>query len=51
MRVALGGVGTRPWRAFEAERELTGKDANAANFRRAADAALEDAPAARTRSK
>lgn len=43
VRVALGGVGTRPWRSFEAERELTGKDANAANFRRAADAALASA--------
>src|SRR5215471_19086757 len=37
-RVALGGVGTKPWRSREAENELTGKPANAANFRSAAEA-------------
>lgn len=42
-RVALGGVGTKPWRSTEAESVLTGKPADAANFRRAADAALRDA--------
>jgi xanthine dehydrogenase YagS FAD-binding subunit len=43
VRVALGGVGTRPWRSVEAERELEGKDVSATNFRRAAEAALKDA--------
>ena len=42
-RVALGGVGTKPWRSIEAEQELVGKSANAATFRRAAEAALRDA--------
>src|SRR5580658_6310688 len=42
-RVALGGVGTVPWRSHEAERELQGHAANAATFRRAAEAALKDA--------
>jgi len=44
-RVALGGVGTKPWRSHEAETTLTGKPANAANFRRAAEAALRGAEA------
>jgi xanthine dehydrogenase YagS FAD-binding subunit len=43
VRVGLGGVGTRPWRSLEAEKALEGKDANAANFRHAAEAALRDA--------
>jgi len=43
VRVALGGVGTRPWRSFEAERELSGKEATPANFHRAAEAALKAA--------
>ena len=43
VRVALGGVGTRPWRSVEAERALEGKDVSAANFRHAAEAALKDA--------
>src|ERR1700761_4079777 len=42
-RVALGGVGTIPWRSLEAERVLHGERANAATFRRAAEAALKDA--------
>jgi xanthine dehydrogenase YagS FAD-binding subunit len=42
-RVALGGVGTKPWRSPEAEAALAGKPANAANFRHAAEAALRDA--------
>jgi xanthine dehydrogenase YagS FAD-binding subunit len=42
-RVALGGVGTKPWRSHEAERVLTGKPANEATFRAAATAALADA--------
>jgi xanthine dehydrogenase YagS FAD-binding subunit len=43
VRIALGGVGTKPWRSPEAEAALAGKPANAANFRHAADAALRDA--------
>ncbi len=42
-RVALGGVGTKPWRSTEAERALVGRKANAATFRAAADAALAGA--------
>jgi xanthine dehydrogenase YagS FAD-binding subunit len=42
-RVALGGVGTKPWRSPEAEAALAGKPADAATFRRAAEAALRDA--------
>lgn len=42
-RVAMGGVGTKPWRSPEAESVLTGQAANEANFRRAADAALRNA--------
>jgi xanthine dehydrogenase YagS FAD-binding subunit len=42
-RVALGGVGTVPWRSHEAERVLQGQTANAATFRKAAEAALQGA--------
>jgi len=42
-RVALGGVGTRPWRSLEAERALQGHTADAATFRKAAEVALKDA--------
>jgi xanthine dehydrogenase YagS FAD-binding subunit len=42
-RVALGGVGTKPWRSPEAESALVGKPADAANFRKAAEAALRAA--------
>lgn len=42
-RVALGGVGTVPWRSREAEHALQGQSASLATFRRAADAALRDA--------
>jgi xanthine dehydrogenase YagS FAD-binding subunit len=42
-RVALGGVGTVPWRSREAEQELLGHPANASTFRRAAEAALKGA--------
>jgi xanthine dehydrogenase YagS FAD-binding subunit len=42
-RVALGGVGTKPWRSSEAEAALVGKPGDAANFRKAAEAALRDA--------
>jgi xanthine dehydrogenase YagS FAD-binding subunit len=39
-RIALGGVGTKPWRSPEAEAALTGQPANDATFRQAAEAAL-----------
>jgi xanthine dehydrogenase YagS FAD-binding subunit len=42
-RIALGGVGTKPWRSLEAEAALTGKPANEATFRSAAEAALRNA--------
>jgi len=42
-RIALGGVGTKPWRSQEAEAVLVGQPANGANFRRAAETALQDA--------
>jgi xanthine dehydrogenase YagS FAD-binding subunit len=43
VRIALGGIGTKPWRSLEAERLLQGKSASAANFRAAAEAALRGA--------
>jgi xanthine dehydrogenase YagS FAD-binding subunit len=43
IRVALGGVGTKPWRSHEAEAALLHRPADIATFRRAADAALRDA--------
>ena len=43
VRIAFGGVGTKPWRSPEAERALEGRDATTENFRRAADAAMADA--------
>jgi len=43
VRIALGGVGTKPWRSPEAEAALTGKPANAGSFREAAEAALRNA--------
>ncbi len=43
IRVALGGVGTRPWRSLEAERVLHGKAADEKLFRQAAEAALHGA--------
>ena len=42
-RVALGGVGTKPWRSPEAESALVGQIANATSFRHAADAAMRGA--------
>jgi len=42
-RVALGGVGTRPWRSPEAEQALTGKPAGRETFAAAAEAALRQA--------
>jgi xanthine dehydrogenase YagS FAD-binding subunit len=43
IRVALGGVGTKPWRSLEAERALEGRATDRASFVRAAEAALKDA--------
>ena len=42
-QIALGGVGTRPWRSPEAERELAGGDVSERTFRKAAEAALHGA--------
>jgi xanthine dehydrogenase YagS FAD-binding subunit len=43
VRVALGGVGTRPWRSHEAEAALLHRSADPAIFHRAAMEALRDA--------
>lgn len=43
IRLALGGVAHKPWRAFKAEAMLKGKPATQANFRAAAEAELADA--------
>ncbi len=42
-RVALGGVGTRPWRSREAEQVLIGQPADEVRFKAAAAAALKGA--------
>ena len=42
-RVAMGGVGTRPWRSPEAEQALQGRAPDAGTFAAAASAALRDA--------
>jgi xanthine dehydrogenase YagS FAD-binding subunit len=42
-RIALGGVGTKPWRSPEAESALSGKPADPDTFRQAAEAAMRDA--------
>ena len=42
-RVVLGGVAHKPWRSQEAEAALAGKPASEESFRRAAEAALEEA--------
>jgi xanthine dehydrogenase YagS FAD-binding subunit len=42
-RIALGGVGTKPWRSPEAEAALVDQAPDEANFRKAAEAALRDA--------
>jgi xanthine dehydrogenase YagS FAD-binding subunit len=43
VRVAMGGVGTKPWRSHEAEAAVMGKSVDAAHFRTAAEAALAGA--------
>ena len=45
VRIALGGVGTKPWRSFEAEQVLLGQPVGAKIFHQAALAALKDAQA------
>jgi xanthine dehydrogenase YagS FAD-binding subunit len=42
-RIALGGVGTKPWRSPEAESALVGQLASTASFRKAAEAAMRGA--------
>ena len=41
VRLAMGGVSHKPWRALEAEKFLTGKAATEANFKLAADAEMK----------
>jgi xanthine dehydrogenase YagS FAD-binding subunit len=43
VRLALGGVAHKPWRAFEAERVLAGTATTGETFRRAAEAELANA--------
>jgi xanthine dehydrogenase YagS FAD-binding subunit len=43
VRVAMGGIGTKPWHLPEAEKALLGKPATPANFRSAAESALHGA--------
>jgi xanthine dehydrogenase YagS FAD-binding subunit len=43
VRLALGGVAPKPWRAYEAESALSGAEASMETFRRAADAELSQA--------
>ena len=42
-RIALGGVATRPWRAYAAERSLIGQPLDEASARRAGELAFEGA--------
>ncbi|BAY22717.1 molybdopterin dehydrogenase FAD-binding protein [Calothrix sp. NIES-2100] len=42
-RLAMGGVGTKPWRAYEAEKLLVNQPANSATFQAAANAAVTGA--------
>ena len=44
-RLGLGGIATKPWRATEAERSLTGRKASDDTFRDAAEVALAGAVA------
>ena len=43
IRIALGGVGTKPWRSKEAEQALAGAALSETSFRAAAEAALQGA--------
>lgn len=42
-RIALGGVAHKPWRAFEAEKFLVGKETTESNFRQAAELEMSKA--------
>jgi xanthine dehydrogenase YagS FAD-binding subunit len=44
-RIALGGVGTKPWRSVEAEQALIGKAAGASAYQAAAEIAMAGAKA------
>jgi xanthine dehydrogenase YagS FAD-binding subunit len=43
VRLAMGGVAHKPWRAMEAEKFLVGKAATESNFKQAADAEMKNA--------
>jgi xanthine dehydrogenase YagS FAD-binding subunit len=43
VRIAIGGVATKPWRCLESERALVGQAPRRDTFRAAADLALRDA--------
>ncbi|KAA9349769.1 FAD binding domain-containing protein [Larkinella humicola] len=43
VRLAMGGVAHKPWRLFEAEQFLKGKEATEANFKQAATLAMKGA--------
>ena len=43
VRIAMGGVAHKPWRATEAEKFLNGKDATEANFKAAAEMEMKAA--------
>ncbi len=43
VRLAMGGVAPKPWRAYALEKALEGKEATAENFAMAAEAELKDA--------
>ena len=43
VRIAMGGVSHKPWRAAEAEQMLVGKQATEANFKQAAEAEMKQA--------
>jgi xanthine dehydrogenase YagS FAD-binding subunit len=42
-RIAMGGVGTKPWRSKEAEQYLNGQQASVATYKASADIALKEA--------
>jgi len=42
-RIAMGGVGTKPWRAMEAERALKGATLTPQNMEKAAAIAMQGA--------
>lgn len=43
VRIAMGGIGAKPWRCFEAEKVIEGQAPSADLFGRAADAVLKNA--------